>query len=223
MTFGERFEHIKRNVTIEPILACYIMPSVLAGLATQNLNLEKACRVNLNYTDEVCDALVRRDTANYTQLGDLNGGAVRLKWCSLVFWTFSEEKQVQQIVAAMVGWKTVIQSALPCLLILFWGSWSDRHGRRKPCILIPIVGEFITAIGLILCTYFKDWPMEVAAVNEALWPGLTGGWFTMLMGVFSYLADVTTEEERTLRIGIANLCFSLGVPIGMAFSGVLLQ
>lgn len=50
-----------------------------------------------------------------------------------------------------------------------------------------------------------------------------GGWFTMLMGVFSYIADITTEEERTLRIGIVNLCFSLGVPIGMAFSGVLLK
>jgi fucose permease len=43
------------------------------------------------------------------------------------------------------------------------------------------------------------------------------------MGVFSYIADITTEEERTLRIGIVNLCFSLGVPIGMAFSGVLLK
>lgn len=45
----------------------------------------------------------------------------------------------------------------------------------------------------------------------------------MLMGVFSYISDVTTEEERTARIGIANLCFTLGIPIGMACSGVLLK
>lgn len=45
----------------------------------------------------------------------------------------------------------------------------------------------------------------------------------MLMGVFSYIADVSSEEQRTLRIGILNLCFSLGVPIGMAFSGILLK
>lgn len=109
------------------------------------------------------------------------------------------------------------------MLILFWGAWSDRHGRRKPCILIPIIGEFTTAVGLILCTYFEWLPMEAAAVTEALFPALTGGWFTMFMGVFSYIADVTTTEERTLRIGIVNLCFSLGVPIGMAFSGVLLK
>jgi PCFT/HCP family folate transporter-like MFS transporter 1/3 len=47
--------------------------------------------------------------------------------------------------------------------------------------------------------------------------------FFFLKGVFSYIADITTEEERTLRIGIVNLCFSLGVPIGMAFSGILLK
>lgn len=45
----------------------------------------------------------------------------------------------------------------------------------------------------------------------------------MLMGVFSYISDVTTKEDRTIRIGIANLCFSLGIPLGMALSGVLLK
>lgn len=105
---------------------------------------------------------------------------------------------------------------------MFWGSWSDRHGRRKPCMLIPIIGEFLTSIGLILCTYFPV-RMEIAGITEALFPGLAGGWFTMLMGLFSYVADITTEDERTLRIGIVNLCFSLGVPIGMACSGILLK
>ncbi|XP_058463536.1 lysosomal proton-coupled steroid conjugate and bile acid symporter SLC46A3-like [Malaya genurostris] len=200
-TLREKLCYLRNNITVEPVVACYIMPSVLAGLATQNLNLEKACRVNMNYGDTVCDALTRRETANYTH----------------------EEEMIQQMVARMAGWKTVLQSALPCLLILFWGSWSDRHGRRKPCILIPIIGEFTTAIGLILCTYFERVPMEVAAVTEALFPALSGGWFTMFMGVFSYIADVTTTEERTIRIGIVNLCFSLGVPIGMAFSGILLK
>lgn len=33
---------------------------------------------------------------------------------------------MQQLVASMAGWKTVLASGLPCLLILFWGSWSDR-------------------------------------------------------------------------------------------------
>lgn len=43
----------------------------------------------------------------------------------------------------------------------------------------------------------------------------------MFMGVFSYIADITTVESRTLRIGAANVFLSLGVPIGMALSGIL--
>jgi hypothetical protein len=41
-------------------------------------------------------------------------------------------------------------------------------------MLIPIVGELASALGLILNTYFDKWPMEVAGVTEALFPGLAG-------------------------------------------------
>lgn len=109
MTFLQKCKHIKKNTTVEPTLAFYVMPSILSALATQNLFLEKACRTNLAYGEEICDSLTARNTANYTV----------------------EEKAVQSLVAGLQGWKTVFQSLLPCLIILFWGSWSDRHQRRK--------------------------------------------------------------------------------------------
>lgn len=200
--FFERIKRLISLITVEPILAGYIMPSVLASLATQNLYLEKACRVNLGYEHHVCDALTRRETANYTL----------------------EEEAVQTLVASVTGWKTVLQSFLPCGLLLFLGAYSDRVGQRKFCMLLPLIGELLTSIGLIVNTYyFYELPIEVAAVTEAIFPALTGGWFTMFMGVFSYIADVTTEEERTLRIGIVNLFHSVGVPVGAALSGILFQ
>ncbi|KAL1488422.1 hypothetical protein ABEB36_014895 [Hypothenemus hampei] len=200
MSWREKYRFLKNNITVEPMLACYIIPSVFASLATQNLNLEKACRVNLRYSAEICDALSARQTENYT----------------------FEEQEVQQLVASMGVWKTILQSALPAFLIMFVGSWSDRWGKRKPCMLLPIVGELLTSIGLIVCTYFYyELPMEVAGFIEGLFPAMTGGWFTMFMGVFSYIADVTTVDTRTLRIGIVNVFCSLGIPIGLALSGVL--
>lgn len=116
------------HVTVEPMLACYVIPSVLAMLATQNLNLEKACRVNLKYPKHVCDALSRRDTAHYQK----------------------EEAAVQQLVAGMAVWKTILQSGLPAVLIMFVGAWSDKTGRRKPCMLIPIVGDFLMVVGFMV-------------------------------------------------------------------------
>ena len=74
--------------------------------------------------------------------------------------------QVQRLTASMAGWKTFIQSALPAVIILFVGSWSDRHGRRKPCMLFPIVGEFLTSLGLLVCTYFyKELPIQAVTVS----------------------------------------------------------
>lgn len=65
MTWREKCNFLRDNITVEPMLACYIIPSVFASLATQNLNLEKACRVNLGYSTEVCDALSARNTGKY--------------------------------------------------------------------------------------------------------------------------------------------------------------
>ncbi|KAJ1519546.1 hypothetical protein ONE63_004825 [Megalurothrips usitatus] len=200
LTMREKAGYIRDNITVEPMLAMYTIPSVLASLATQNLNLEKACRVNLGYSDEVCDALAVRDTANYTM----------------------EEAEVQKLTASMAGWKTFIQSSLPAVLILFVGSWSDRHGRRKPCMLLPIVGELLTSLGLLVCTYFYyELPIEANTFSEAVFPAMTGGWFVMFMAVFTYIADVTSEVDRTFRIGVVNVFFSIGIPIGMALSGVM--
>jgi len=200
MDFWSKVKYVYAHMTVEPMLAWYIIGSVISGLASQNLSLEKACRVNLDYGEEICDALVRRDTANYTK----------------------EEAAVQQLVASMAVWKTLVQSAIPAMLILFFGSWSDRNGKRKPCMLLPIVGEFLTSVGLMVCTYFfYELPMEVTGITEAIFPAITGGWMTMFMAVFSFMGDTTSLETRTLRIGIVNVCSSLSVPIGTSVSGIL--
>ncbi|CAB3250819.1 unnamed protein product [Arctia plantaginis] len=202
LSYFQKLKRVISLITVEPILACYVMPSVLSILATQNLYLEKACRVNLQFDQHVCDALTRRETANYT----------------------AEEEAVQTLVASVTGWKTVLQSFLPCGILIFLGGYSDKIGQRKFCMLLPIIGELLTSLGLIVNTYFfYELPVEVAAVTEAIFPALTGGWFTMFMGVFSYIADITTEEQRTLRIGIVNLFHSVGVPVGAALSGILVR
>lgn len=51
----------------------------------------------------------------------------------------------------------------------------------------------------------------------------SGSHFTMMVGIFSYMADITKESERTVRIGIISLTYSVGIPFGMAFSGILLK
>lgn len=109
MKFKQIILNVLKSVTLEPVILCNIMATQIAFLASQNLFIEKACRVNLQFSDEVCDALRERNTKLFAE----------------------KEMQVQMIVAGMQNWRIVIQSAVPTLMVLFWGSWSDRHSKRK--------------------------------------------------------------------------------------------
>lgn len=202
MKIRKRVNYLLQNITVEPMMAFYILPSVISALAVQNLILLKACRVNLQYSETVCDALTARETANYTR----------------------EEIRVQQVVAEMSVWKTFLQSVIPAVLVVFLGSWCDRNQKRKICMLMPIVGDFISAIGLIVCTYFLyQMSMGLTAFIQVFFPAITGGWVTMFMGTFSYLASITTVENRTARIGAVNIFCSASIPFGTALSGILIH
>ncbi|KAL0892465.1 hypothetical protein ABMA27_015574 [Loxostege sticticalis] len=201
-TFTEKLRYIRSNVTVEPLLGGLIIPSVLSRFTMGNLNLDKACRVNLQFGDEVCDALIQKTSKNYT----------------------SYEKEVQALIASIDIWKSIIHTALPCIIIMFLGAWSDRTGKRKICILLPIIGELLTSISNLVNVYFfYEIPVQVTVFLETLFPAITGGWVTMFLGVFSYISDITTEESRTFRVGLVNFCMTAGVPIGVGLSGILLK
>ncbi|VVC97197.1 proton-coupled folate transporter-like [Leptidea sinapis] len=202
MTFWEKVKLCKKNITVEPVLGMFVMPSVLAMLATQNLNLDKACRVNLGFNDTVCNDLRLRRKDHY----------------------ILEEIAVQKLIASVQGWKSVVNTAVPTLLMLFVGAWSDKTGRRKICMLMPIFGEFMTCILNMINTYFfYQVPVEWTVFMEVIFPSLTGGWYTILLGTYSYLGDITSRETRTFRMGILSLCMTVGFPIGMGLSGILLK
>lgn len=172
LNFGSRVKYILKNITVEPLLGFFIVSSVLGNLTTQNLNLQKSCRVNLNMSDAVCSGLEKRMKMNYT---------------------LDQEAKVQELVTDMTMWQSVIQHTIPCIFVIFIGSWSDRTRKRKPVLLLPIFGELVRVLGLLLCVYyFYELPMEVAGLVESVPSSLTGGWMIMFMGVFTYISDVTT-------------------------------
>lgn len=200
--FWEKLKHIRSNITVEPVIMFFVTPSILAMLATQNLNLDKACRVNLEFGDAVCTDLSLRKRDNHTY----------------------EEDEVQNLVASVYAWRSVILTVVPTILMLFIGAWSDKTGRRKICMAMPILGEFLTCILNMINTYFfYEVAVEWTVLMEVLSPAFTGGWNTLMLGIFSYLSDITTKETRTYRLGILSLCMTVSYPIGMGLSGVLLK
>lgn len=50
----------KSLLSLEPALVIHMSSAIMVFMSISDLLLEKACRVNLGYSDDVCDALQAR-------------------------------------------------------------------------------------------------------------------------------------------------------------------
>ncbi|KAL5244759.1 hypothetical protein ACI65C_012169 [Semiaphis heraclei] len=188
------------GVTVEPVVACYMTAFTMVTLTVSNLNLQKACRVNLQLPDETCEALVTKTAGGYP----------------------ADEVAVQKLVTGMMMWQTCAQNVLPCVLMLLVGAWSDRTRKRVPCMLLPLYGELARNAGQLLCVYyFYQLPMEAAGVAETIPLALTGGQTLMTMTAYSYIGDATSLGQRTFRIGALNAVMAVSMAIGTSMSGII--
>ena len=124
-----------------------------------------------------------------------------------------EQKEIQALVSLVVMY-TNIASAVPQVIIcLFAGPWSDRHGR-KPLILAPLLGCLITKVIMLVLTFYvrearAEWYIIISIYS--LFGGGQAGIFTAL---YSYMSDITRQENRTSRIAILEVFLMIGFPLG---------
>ncbi|XP_019865125.1 uncharacterized protein LOC109594350 [Aethina tumida] len=202
MSLRERIDYTREVITIEPIIAAYVMASYLCGPALYNLEFEKSCRVNLAYNDTVCEAILSGYHQNYT----------------------GQNEQIQILIGDMHSWQSPLQTIMPLILVLFLGSFSDRHKWRKPFLVIPLIGELFAVVGVILCVVFmRSWPLEAQGILQTVVPSFFGGQTMVVMACFAYIADVSTVEMRTLRIGIVQIVLNACSPFVQSFSGKLFE
>lgn len=87
-SFTENCCYVIRNITVEPTMFFFVIGVIINGLTSQNLSLEKACRVNLNFTTEICDSLKVQSMESQNRY----------------------EKEVQQLVTQAMAWKMFTKS-----------------------------------------------------------------------------------------------------------------
>ncbi|XP_053688208.1 tetracycline resistance protein, class E-like [Sabethes cyaneus] len=172
----------------------------VSAIVLANQIIYQTC-VHLGYDKQQCKLLGTSGAVNLTDL----------------------ETAVQPTAAEISMIANIIISVVPALCGLLMGPWSDRFGR-KPVIMIPCIGYFITYISKATICYLSDsmilspW-LYVAAYLPA---ALAGGTTVVCAGLFSLLTDITTEKNRTVRMGILQACTLAGAFIGMMSSSFIL-
>ncbi|XP_057374931.2 lysosomal proton-coupled steroid conjugate and bile acid symporter SLC46A3-like isoform X3 [Daphnia carinata] len=175
------------HVTLEPMLFLKMIAEGNITVIAETLQLERSCRINLNFTEEDCTAM---DDGNHSDI----------------------QKAAQVYQNNFNYYQGLTASILPILVIFLVGSISDRYGRKLPMVIV-LGGFIVYAIVYLLVILNPQWPVEVL-YTASLAVNATGSWVVFNMAVYSYLADITTMETRTKRMGWMDAVWSMGKPLG---------
>jgi multidrug resistance protein len=107
----------------------------------------------------------------------------------------------------------MLYSAVSFIMSPFWGALSDRIGRR-PVLLLGLSGF---AVSFLLLGLAGDqlWLMYVSRILGGLFSGAATSC------AVAYVADITTEENRTKGMGLVGMSIGLGFIFGPAVGGLL--
>ncbi|XP_065166912.1 probable peptidoglycan muropeptide transporter SLC46 [Atheta coriaria] len=204
MPWGEKWCYIKDLVTVEPLLMLYIFGNILVLPAFKNLKLQKACLVDSGFEDIICQRIIAGESAEFNLTEEVN--------------------TVHLHIANASSWLVPITTILPMILSLFWGSYSDRYQIRKPFLLLPLCGEILSTMSCILSTIFlRQWNLTTLLASAYFTSTCLGGQTLLVVALFAYIADVSSVEERTLRIGVCQTALSIAQISSNALSGILFQ
>lgn len=113
--------------------------------------------------------------------------------------------------AWQLGWLMAVYSLMQFLVAPIWGRISDFIGRR-PVLLVSLLGSAfsLTILGLA-------GSLQWLFIGRLL-AGICGA---NISTAYAYVADVTTEQDRTKGMGLIGAGFGLGFIFGPAIGGVL--
>ena len=210
--FG-KIKAVLNDITIEPIFFLYSLCLGFYIIVSKNLYVDKVCKVNLNFTEEICDNIQQHE---------------------------EEQNKVQQYVSSLQAYNSVIQAVPACIFALFAGPWSDRHGR-KLLIVCAVFGYILCNVVFIInIVYFYELKAEYLLfeciqgkhsicifdtvyhqnlTKYLCFLDMTGGSTVFYLACYSYISDISSKESRTRRIAFLDGVFPLGFYIGNAASG----
>lgn len=186
-----------RLISVEPTMFFYMFAFMTTTVVEQDFFLQKACRVNNNFSAEICDHIKDSNNSEY-------------------------KRQVQLTTARFYQWESITAHVFPIILALFLGSFSDRRGRKFP-LLMGLCGKLFYSLMIVLNARMTSWPLEYVLYTATLPAAITGADVAIFASCFAYISDITTFHNRTLRITILDACYLSAMPLGLTLGSYLFQ
>lgn len=184
-----------KSVTVEPVMFLYMFGVFMQFITLQALIYDKVCLLNFNET--VC-----------SNLNNL---------------TFKAEEDLVQKTTSKWLLYTNLAMGIPSLfsVVLFIGPWGDKAGRKMPIVICLVGAVFATGSAAVNAAYMLA-PLPYLLIGGFL-NGLCGGYIAALMSMYTYIAQVSTKENKTVKMGLLEAMVFLSGTLGTATSGVMLD
>ena len=109
------------------------------------------------------------------------------------------------------GWLLFVYAFMQFICAPILGNLSDKYGRR-PVLLFALLGFAVDYVFMAMAPSY-GWLFIGRTIS-----GITGASFTTAS---AYIADISTNENRTKNFGMIGAAFGLGFIIGPAIGGLL--
>ncbi|KAI5642981.1 major facilitator superfamily domain-containing protein [Phthorimaea operculella] len=186
-------------ITMELPMFLAMLGIQLNVVAVNNLIMYRTCIHVKDFGEEICSGFLDPDKSNVTQ---------------------EVESEVQQYMNVILGVKVVLESFGPAFLSFFLGAWSDRHGR-KPLVVWALFGlalsQSLIAVYSTLDSLSPWWFIVTGIPNAIL------GYMVLFTGAMCYMSDISTHEDRSLRLTIVQILLSMGQVTGQVASSFLVR
>lgn len=189
---GGRRRGLADDLAPDIVVLLYLLGTGISSIPIKSFEFSKACLVDLKIAKETC-----RDIVYHSKVAGHE----------------DDYSRVEKLFTSVEVWMEVVRNAVPASIILFTGSFSDKTGRRKVFILLPVLFEIVSYLGLVLVEFdFYSSGLVAVGLIRCL-PGFSGGTSVLLMAIFSHIGDVTDEKSRTSRIGRLTVVVLACTPI----------
>eukprot|EP00090_Calanus_glacialis_P013647 TRINITY_DN22303_c0_g1_i1.p1 TRINITY_DN22303_c0_g1~~TRINITY_DN22303_c0_g1_i1.p1 ORF type:complete len:512 (+),score=57.94 TRINITY_DN22303_c0_g1_i1:1-1536(+) len=194
-----RIVQILTSITIEPMTILSSLSGNIVAIPQDQMLLYKTCiQPKYNLSDEFCSNI-----EEYTNT--------------------SSYSDVEAEMSSFYNYISLAEHLIPIFISFYLGSWSDHYGR-KPFIYISMTGFLVSSVmNLMNVIYLKEWDKWVWLASVILSKNVFGGGLGFVMVVYSFIADNSTDKQRTIRLAILSFTWHVTQPAGGPIGAWLLD
>ncbi|XP_070573682.1 proton-coupled folate transporter-like [Ptychodera flava] len=115
----------------------------------------------------------------------------------------------------------VVSAVLTLFSGMLLGSYSERGGGRKTVLLVSVVGLALHVF-CVLLVLILSLPIGYLFIAEII-RGVTGNTFTVMAMSFAFIADISSEKNRTIRMIILEAMLFVGGGVAQGATGGWIQ